>query len=82
MGLSRCSHLRTRSHLRTMNRTTTVDENDGKAAMAEEVVTLETRVQIDALVRKIDKRDCPPVFVVCSYRVVVLRVAARLLHKE
>ena len=45
--------------------------------MAEEVVTLETRVQMNALVRKMAKRDCPPVFIVCSYRVVVLRVAAQ-----
>ena len=80
MGLSACSHQRTRSHLRTVNRTTTVNENDRKAAMAEEMVTLQTQVQIDALVRKIAKRAYPPVFVVCSYRVVVLRVAARLLH--
>lgn len=64
-----------------MNRTTIVNENDRKDTMAEEVVTLETRVQIDALVRKIAKRDYPLVFVVCSYRVVVLRVAARLLHR-
>jgi len=49
--------------------------------MAEEVVTLKTRIQIDALVRKITKMAYPPVFVVRSYRVIVLRVAARLLHR-